>query len=215
MSLLVRSPEGKVKLMIKGADTVIFERMAPNCPYLEATKAHMEEYANEGLRTLVLAYRDVPEAEFQTWYKIYQQAVTSVSNRQARLDEAAEKIEYGLLLLGATAIEDKLQDGVPDAIYNLMQAGIRLWVLTGDRQETAINIGFSCKLITSQMEMIICNESTKAATKQFLEGKLADLKSRLNISTKRTTKLQNFWRGIKSVKGKFDKDYGANVEVIF
>ena len=69
------------------------------------------------------------------------------------LDKAAELIEKNLFLLGATAIEDKLQDGVPETIHTLQQAGIKVWVLTGDRQETAINIGYSCKLIQEDMSL--------------------------------------------------------------
>lgn len=57
-------------------------------------------------------------------------------------------------MLGATAIEDKLQEGVPDAIHTLQLAGIKVWVLTGDRQETAINIGMSCRLITESMNLV-------------------------------------------------------------
>jgi phospholipid-transporting ATPase len=70
------------------------------------------------------------------------------------LDQAAEIIEKEMFLLGATAIEDKLQDGVPDAIHTLQMAGIKVWVLTGDRQETAINIGMSCRLISESMNLV-------------------------------------------------------------
>ena len=70
------------------------------------------------------------------------------------LDAAAELIEKDLFLLGATAIEDKLQEGVPDTIHMLQMAGIKVWVLTGDRQETAINIGLSCRLISESMNLV-------------------------------------------------------------
>merc|ERR1719354_860423 len=113
--------------MIKGADTVIYERLAPGCPHVELTSQHLEEYANEGLRTLVLAYRDIPEAEYQLWYQTFEKASTQINNRQEALDIAADMIEKDLQLLGATAIEDKLQDGVPDAIHTLMEAGIKMW----------------------------------------------------------------------------------------
>jgi len=89
------------------------------------------------------------------------------------LDNAAELIEKDMFLLGATAIEDKLQDGVPDTIHTLHEANIKVWVLTGDRQETAINIGYSCKLLTEEMDLIICDEEDHMSTKAFLEDKLA------------------------------------------
>ncbi len=95
--------------------------------------------------------------------------------------KAAEMIERDLILLGATAIEDRLQDGVPDTIHTLATAGIRVWVLTGDRQETAINIGFSCRLITDEMSLITCNEPTHFETKEFLEAKLEALKTGMGI----------------------------------
>ncbi|KAJ3056861.1 hypothetical protein HK097_003397 [Rhizophlyctis rosea] len=177
MSSLVRGPDGKIKLYIKGADTVIFERLTKgNQPYLDLTVALLEEYANEGLRTLCIAYRDVSDEEYAEWSQIYDRAATTINNRSEELDKAAELIEKDLFLLGATAIEDKLQDGVPDTIHTLAQAGIRLWVLTGDRQETAINIGYSCKLITEEMNLIVCNEATHFETREFLERKLAAVK---------------------------------------
>ncbi|KAJ3277529.1 hypothetical protein HK104_003219, partial [Borealophlyctis nickersoniae] len=172
MSCIVRSPEGQIKLFIKGADTVILERLGPNNTIVDTTTAHLEEYATEGLRTLCIAYRDIPEQEYQEWAKIYDKASNTINNRQTELDNAAELIEKDLILLGATAIEDKLQDGVPDAIATLAQAGIKIWVLTGDRQETAINIGFSCKLITPDMNLLVVNEGTHFETKDSLEKKL-------------------------------------------
>lgn len=85
---------------------------------------------------------------------MYDNAASQLSNRADALDKAAEAIEQNLHLLGATAIEDKLQEGVPDAIHTLQQAGIKIWVLTGDRQETAINIGLSCRLISESMNLV-------------------------------------------------------------
>ena len=120
MSVLARAPAGNIVLYIKGADNVIFERLGPINTFIEATSAHLEEYANEGLRTLCIAYRDISEDEYQAWKIIYDNAATQLHNRQGKLDEAAEMIEKDLLLLGATAIEDKLQEGVP-GILLLMQ----------------------------------------------------------------------------------------------
>ena len=68
--------------------------------------------------------------------------------------QVAERYETGLIVLGATAIEDRLQDGVPGTIKDLARAGIKTWVLTGDKVETAINIGFSCRLLDSSMELV-------------------------------------------------------------
>ncbi|KAJ3221416.1 hypothetical protein HK099_003538 [Clydaea vesicula] len=172
MSAVVRLPDGTIKLYIKGADTVILERLSQNNPYVDSTCVYLEEYATEGLRTLCLAVRTISEEEYSKWSVIYEKAATTINNRGDALDAAAELIEKDLMLLGATAIEDKLQDGVPETIATLALAGIKIWVLTGDRQETAINIGFSCKLITEEMSMIVCNETTHHETKKFLMDKL-------------------------------------------
>lgn len=181
MSAIVRDPQGRIKLFTKGADTVILERLAENNPYVDQTCAHLEEYATEGLRTLCIAYRDVSEIEYKQWAVIFDKAATTINNRQEELDKAAEIIERDLYLLGATAIEDKLQDGVPDTIHTLAQAGIKIWVLTGDRQETAINIGYSCKLITEEMTMMICNEDSASATAEWIESRLSAVRGNSSI----------------------------------
>jgi phospholipid-transporting ATPase len=177
MSTVIRAPDGTIKLYCKGADTVILERLSKNQPYTEQTLVHLEDYATEGLRTLCLAMREISESEYQTWNAIYDQAAATINGRGEALDKAAEIIEKDMFLLGATAIEDKLQDGVPDCIHTLQMAGIKVWVLTGDRQETAINIGLSCRLITESMNLVIINEETAHATKEFINKRLSAITS--------------------------------------
>lgn len=108
---------------------------------------HINDFATEGLRTLLYGYRFLDETEYQGWKKVYTDATTSLIARQARIEAAGELIERDLELAGATAIEDKLQQGVPETIDRLRRGGIKLWMLTGDKRETAINIGHSCRLI--------------------------------------------------------------------
>ncbi|KAF2719557.1 phospholipid-transporting ATPase [Polychaeton citri CBS 116435] len=178
MSTVFRCPDGKIRCYCKGADTVILERLAAKDEVVEKTLLHLEEYASEGLRTLCLAVRDVDEGEFLEWLDVYNTAATTVSgNRAEELDKAAELIEHDFRLLGATAIEDKLQDGVPDTIHTLQTAGIKVWVLTGDRQETAINIGMSCKLISEDMTLLIINEEDSIATRNNIQKKLDAIRS--------------------------------------
>jgi phospholipid-transporting ATPase len=173
MSAIFRCPDGQIRCYCKGADTVILERLGPDNSIVEATLQHLEEYASEGLRTLCLAMREIPEHEFQEWWQIFDKAQTTVSgNRAEELDKAAEILERDFTLLGATAIEDRLQDGVPETIHTLQEAGIKVWVLTGDRQETAINIGMSCKLISEDMTLLIVNEETAADTRNNIQKKL-------------------------------------------
>ena len=126
MSVVVRAPDGRIKLYTKGADTVIFERLAPKQSFTEPTVMQLEDYATEGLRTLCLAYRNISDAEYAEWSAMYDEAAAQMSGRAEALERVAESIEQNLNLLGATAIEDKLQDGVRDAIHTLQQAGIKV-----------------------------------------------------------------------------------------
>ena len=98
----------------------------------------LQDYATEGLRTLCIASREISEQEYRQWVQIYNEAAATINGRGEALDKAAELIERDPFLLGATAIEDKLQDGVPEAIADLKRAGIKIWVATGDKLETAI-----------------------------------------------------------------------------
>merc|ERR1712223_794614 len=147
MSVILRK-DGKIRLYCKGADVVIFERLRPGQEDLKTTtQDHLDNFAVDGLRTLCLGTRDLTEQEFSDWKAAHHNAAISLENREEKLDAVYNQIETDLDLLGATAIEDKLQDGVPRTIGNLRSAGIKIWVLTGDKQETAINIGYSCQLL--------------------------------------------------------------------
>ncbi|KAI8373598.1 hypothetical protein EDC96DRAFT_438020 [Choanephora cucurbitarum] len=175
MSVVLKGPDGRIKLYCKGADTVILERLSKGNPFVAPTLEHLEAYASEGLRTLCFAMREISNEEYAEWSAVYEKASTTLVDRAQELDDAAELIEKDMLLLGATAIEDKLQDGVPDTIHTLHEANIKVWVLTGDRQETAINIGYSCKLLTEEMDIMVCDQEDHMSTKSFMEEKLAHL----------------------------------------
>lgn len=107
---------------------------------------HIDHYATEGLRTLVYMDRFLDAHEYENWKKLYHEAETSLENRQQRIEEVSELLEQNLDLVGACGIEDKLQDGVPETIEKMRQAGIKVWMLTGDKRETAINIAHSTRL---------------------------------------------------------------------
>lgn len=188
MSTIFRCPDGKIRCYCKGADTVILERLNKDNPIVDVTLQHLEDYATEGLRTLCLAMREIPDAEFREWQQVYEKASTTVSgNRAEELEKAAELIEHDFYLLGATAIEDRLQDGVPDTIHTLQTAGIKVWVLTGDRQETAINIGMSCKLISEDMTLLIVNEENATGTRENIVKKLEAVKSQAASNSENDT----------------------------
>ncbi|XP_059643891.1 putative phospholipid-transporting ATPase 9 isoform X2 [Cornus florida] len=159
MSVIVRNEGGRLLLLCKGADSVMFERLAKNGrEFEEQTKEQINEYADAGLRTLVLAYREIDDEEYNEFNEKFTEAKNTVSaDREELVEAVAERVEKDLILLGATAVEDKLQNGVPECIDKLAQAGIKIWVLTGDKMETAINIGYSCSLLRQGMKKIIIN----------------------------------------------------------
>ncbi|XP_054234858.1 putative phospholipid-transporting ATPase IM isoform X19 [Homo sapiens] len=148
----VRNPEGQIKLYSKGADTILFEKLHPsNEVLLSLTSDHLSEFAGEGLRTLAIAYRDLDDKYFKEWHKMLEDANAATEERDERIAGLYEEIERDLMLLGATAVEDKLQEGVIETVTSLSLANIKIWVLTGDKQETAINIGYACNMLTDDM----------------------------------------------------------------
>ncbi|XP_022739406.1 probable phospholipid-transporting ATPase 8 isoform X3 [Durio zibethinus] len=157
MSVIVRNPENQILLLAKGADSVIFERLSEQgCVFEARTREHIERYTEAGLRTLAVAYREIGDDEYTTWEEEFMKAKTSVrADRDDLADELADKIERDLILLGATAVEDKLQKGVPRCIDKLARARIGIWVLTGDKKGTAINIGYACSLLRHGMKLIV------------------------------------------------------------
>ena len=184
MSIIVKPKDSdRIVLMCKGADSVIYERLCTDFgnqtdleksqrDVQETTAAHLEAFANKGLRTLCLAYRFISPEEYKTWNRRYEEASASVYNREEKIEDACEEIERDMLLMGGTAIEDRLQDGVPETIAELSQSGIKLWVLTGDKTETAINIGFACNLITNDMDMMVVQCHSREETAKQLEDAL-------------------------------------------
>lgn len=180
MSIVVRQTgTQEIVLYTKGADSSIMPVLAPCTPnspegnktmlcyiyYItftilfvallrEQTQQQLDRYAREGLRILVMAKRSLNAADYTDWWARHQEIEMSLENRERRLRDSFANLESNLTLLGATGIEDRLQDGVPETIASLISAGISVWVLTGDKPETAINIAYSAKLFTQQMELI-------------------------------------------------------------
>ncbi|XP_046801567.1 probable phospholipid-transporting ATPase IM isoform X3 [Lucilia cuprina] len=161
MSVILRRGD-KIFLYCKGADSVIYDRLSSSQHDIKArTQDHLNKFAGEGLRTLVLAERHLSPEFYEDWSKRHWEASVSLDHREEKLNAIMEEIESELVLVGVTAIEDKLQDGVPQTIANLQMAGIKVWVLTGDKQETAINIGYSCQLLTDDLaDVFIVDGST-------------------------------------------------------
>ncbi|KAI8879317.1 phospholipid-translocating P-type ATPase, partial [Backusella circina FSU 941] len=157
MSVILERPEpwNDIVIYCKGADNVISERLesSEQDDIFQATEEHIEVFSNNGLRTLMLSYKILQKQEYDAWKSEMNEASTSTQDRAEKVAKVQEKIETNLKLIGATAIEDKLQEGVPKCIANLRQAGIKIWVLTGDKLETAINIGYASSLLDGGMTL--------------------------------------------------------------
>lgn len=184
MSVIVGCPDNSVKVFVKGADNSMFgvTDKSINSVVVRNTETHLHNYSSLGLRTLVVGMRELSGPDFERWQAAYEKANSALLGRASLLRSVATSIENNLSLLGASGIEDKLQQGVPEAIEALRQAGIKVWVLTGDKQETAISIGYSCKLLTSQMTQIIINSNSKESCRKSLQEAMAMCKKLTSIT---------------------------------
>ncbi|ETW01907.1 hypothetical protein H310_06461 [Aphanomyces invadans] len=167
MSVVVRAPTSQtIYVFSKGADGAMMPRLAASRvsgdrTLVDVTNGHITAYAKEGLRTLVVAYKELSGDDFATWSAEYDAAKASLDEMDRfkngrvpnAIDNCMDALEVNFRLLGATAIEDKLQDGVPDAVATLVDAGLKLWMLTGDKDETAINIGYASNLLQQSMRL--------------------------------------------------------------
>uniref|UniRef100_A0A8C1XR10 Phospholipid-transporting ATPase n=1 Tax=Cyprinus carpio TaxID=7962 RepID=A0A8C1XR10_CYPCA len=186
MSVVVRHPlTGEVVVYTKGADNVIMELAETaedgfSREVMERTQRNLDQYAREGLRTLCVAKKVLEEQEYEAWLKRHEFAETSIENREELLLESAERLETNLTLLGATGIVDRLQEEVPETIEALQEAGIKVWVLTGDKQETAINIAFACKLLRPTDHILMAN----CDSKETCEARLHELQHEIRQVTK-------------------------------
>jgi phospholipid-transporting ATPase len=162
MSVVVKCPDGKIRLFTKGADSIVRELITLNKDLVSITDSHLLAFAKEGLRTLMIAYKEVDESEYEKWNKEFMDAVTDPEQKEKLLPPILEKMEKDLYLLGSTAIEDQLQDDVGKTLEIFIKTGIKVWMLTGDKMDTAKSIAFSCKLITHEFNIFEIHEgSTK------------------------------------------------------
>lgn len=182
MSVILGCPDSTVKVFVKGADSSMFSVIdkSLNTDVVQATETHLHSYSTLGLRTLVIGMRELDHLEFERWQSSYEAASTAIMGRAVQLRKVASNIEKDLTILGASAIEDRLQPGVPEAIESLRNAGIKVWVLTGDKQETAISIGYSSKLLTGRMNQIIINKNSKESCRRSLREAL-DMSNNITV----------------------------------
>uniref|UniRef100_A0A671VE34 Phospholipid-transporting ATPase n=1 Tax=Sparus aurata TaxID=8175 RepID=A0A671VE34_SPAAU len=171
MSVIVRSSKGRLYLFCKGADSAIFPRVISG--KVDQIKARVEHNAVEGLRTLCVAYRPLSQEQYQEVCQLLNGAKLALQDRDKRLAEAYDLIEKDLILLGATAVEDRLQEKAADTIESLHKAGMKVWVLTGDKMETAAATCYASKLFHRNTQIL--ELTTKRTEEQSLHDVLFDL----------------------------------------
>ena len=160
---------GVIKLYIKGADSIIEERLSPNTPknILNQCKYYVNKFSVLGFRTLFIAMKILSQEEYNKFSSDLKEAQMSLENKDEKVAEVYNSIEKNLILLGATIVEDKLQDLVPETIRDLRLAKVKVWMLTGDKMNTAYNIGLSCNLISKKMKTFNIKGKEKKVNKEL------------------------------------------------
>ena len=184
------------KLYIKGADSIIEERLDTNSfpkEILERSKYFVNLFSAKGYRTLLVGMRILSQQEYEEFIFNLEQAKLDTEHKKEKLESVYNSVESNITLLGATIVEDKLQDNVPEVIKDLRQAGIKIWMLTGDKLNTAYNIALSCNLISQDFKTF------------FLEGKDVIKNEILEDINKfeREEVILNFVKEFKKFKGEF------------
>lgn len=163
MSILVKAENEDAILYCKGADNVIHERSIDfNCDDI------VNDYAATGLRTLVFTQRKIVDPEFTEWTTLFHEAESSLTNRDQKVEETAARIELNLSVIGVTGVEDRLQPQVQETIEWLRNAHIKVWILTGDKLETAIAIGRTSGVIPPTADLLIISNEDRDTVKRRL-----------------------------------------------
>ena len=156
--------------------------------FVEMLACQVGTWAEEAFRTMVFGYKELTEESYDAWMEEYERVCEDPVQKELRknkkpnrIDELQFQMENGLILQGATAIEDGLQEGVPEALAQLTDAGIHVWMITGDKVGTAKNIAVACNLLKlPEMKLI---EFTKEAVDDNLlskGGKTEDLTEKIS-----------------------------------
>ncbi|EGR31117.1 phospholipid-translocating p-type flippase family protein, putative [Ichthyophthirius multifiliis] len=187
-SVIIQNEDGEIIIYCKGNDQILSEKASKNTDQIMLIylKEKLNEMSLKGLRTMMLAQRTISKIEYDEWDIRYQQCFqlnTQSLNQDDyynQIYQLQNELEQDLTILGGTAIEDKLQDQVPETILAFKQAGIKIWMLTGDKIETAINIGYSCNLLDQDQENIIIDFKDENVLLSFLNEKNQELSQNNN-----------------------------------
>ena len=192
MSVIIENNDHQLIIFTKGADTVMMPLIINGNH--EKISEQLKNFGQEGLRTLVMAGKNLKQEEFLEWQLEWKEVLLINSkDKDEMIDLACQKIEKELEFFGTSAIEDKLQQGVHETVDLLIDAGIRLWMLTGDKEETAIEIAKSCNLLKKNMELITIFDSSFESISEIL----MELDKSYGYSTKTFEQLEIFKNDLK------------------
>ncbi|XP_059535763.1 phospholipid-transporting ATPase IG isoform X1 [Myotis daubentonii] len=195
MSVIVQTKEGGILLFCKGADSAIFPRVHNH--NIESTKAHVERTSMDGYRTLCVAFKEIPPDDYERIDRQLVEAKMALQQREEKLETIFDDIETNMNLIGATAVEDKLQDQAAETIEALHAAGLKVWVLTGDKMETAKSTCYACRLFQTSTELLELTTKTIEESERK-EDRLHELlieyrKKLLHEFPKSTRSLKKAW----------------------
>ncbi|XP_047209198.1 phospholipid-transporting ATPase IG isoform X4 [Girardinichthys multiradiatus] len=173
MSVMVRSKTGDILLFCKGADSSIFPRVRQE--EVERIRMHVERNATDGYRTLCVAYKHLSAEEYANADAGLREAKLALQDREEKLMDVYNQVETEMTLIGATAVEDQLQDEAAQTMEALQVAGMKVWVLTGDKMETAKSTCYACGLFKKNTELLELTLRTLEDGGRRREERLHDL----------------------------------------
>lgn len=180
MSVIVKAPNGEIRVLCKGADTVLAPLIAEdslNKELKKKTLQHIVDYSVEGFRTFMICERTISQSFYRSWSYKYEQAKAAFNHKSLKIQNVVSELEKDFNILGAAAIEDLVQDRAQETVKQIKTAGIRFWMLSGDKLETTVNIGFSCELLNPGMQIFKINQESMQEIMNYISMALKRVQS--------------------------------------
>ncbi|XP_065127967.2 phospholipid-transporting ATPase 11C isoform X3 [Paramisgurnus dabryanus] len=173
MSVIVRTKSGETLLICKGADSSIFPRVKQE--EVDRIRSHVERNATDGYRTLCVAFKQLTAEEYAVADHGLREARLALQDREEKLMAMYNQVETEMSLIGATAVEDRLQEEAAETMEALQGAGMNVWVLTGDKMETAKSTCYACRLFQRGTELLELTVRTLEDGRSKREDRLIEL----------------------------------------
>ncbi|XP_060264244.1 phospholipid-transporting ATPase IG isoform X16 [Ovis aries] len=206
MSVIVKTQSGDILLFCKGADSAVFPRVQNH--EIDLIKVHVEHNAMEGYRTLCIAFKEIAPDDYERVNRQLIEAKMALQDREEKMEKVFDEIETDMHLIGATAVEDKLQDQAAETIEALHAAGLKVWVLTGDKMETAKSTCYACRLFQTNTELL------ELTTKTIEESERKEDRLHELLTEYRKKLLREFPKSTRSLKKAWTEhqEYGLIID---